>query len=143
MEYYVGLDISLRSSALCIVDSKGKVCIERESPVVCADDAEFTSEPQVGAMFPEARIGDGYLTEKLGAGFSVIVFDERLARELDIADVVVILIAAESEVAQRLGAKQSSAYLVRPDLHIAARLFDATPATIQHTLKFAAGEALP
>lgn len=32
MEYYVGLDISLRSCALCIVDSKGIVHFERELP---------------------------------------------------------------------------------------------------------------
>ncbi|MGJ8531698.1 MAG: IS110 family transposase [Alphaproteobacteria bacterium] len=30
MEYYVGLDVSLRSCALCIIDSKGKVHLERE-----------------------------------------------------------------------------------------------------------------
>ena len=30
MEYYVGLDVSLRSCAFCIVDSKGKVYLERE-----------------------------------------------------------------------------------------------------------------
>lgn len=30
MEYYAGLDVSLRSCALCIVDSKGKVTFERE-----------------------------------------------------------------------------------------------------------------
>ena len=114
-----------------------------DSPVVCADDPEFKSGPQVGAMLPEARIGDGYLTGKLGAGFSVLVFDKRLANDLDIAGVAVILIDAESEVAQQFGARQSSAYLVRPDLHIAARLFDATPATIQHALRFAAGEVLP
>jgi len=30
MEYYVGLDISLRSCALCIVDTKGNVILERE-----------------------------------------------------------------------------------------------------------------
>jgi tRNA A37 threonylcarbamoyladenosine modification protein TsaB len=32
MEYYVGLDVSLRSCALCIVDNKGKVYLEREYP---------------------------------------------------------------------------------------------------------------
>lgn len=32
MEYFVGLDVSLRSCALCIVDGRGKVCMERELP---------------------------------------------------------------------------------------------------------------
>jgi hypothetical protein len=30
MEYYAGLDVALRSCALCIVDSKGTVLFERE-----------------------------------------------------------------------------------------------------------------
>jgi hypothetical protein len=32
MEYFAGLDVSLRSCALCIVDNKGKVMLERELP---------------------------------------------------------------------------------------------------------------
>ena len=32
MEYYAGLDVSLRSCALCIVDNKGAVLFERELP---------------------------------------------------------------------------------------------------------------
>ena len=30
MEYFVGLDVSLRSVALCIVDARSTVCMERE-----------------------------------------------------------------------------------------------------------------
>ena len=30
MEYFAGLDVSLRSCAVCVVDSKGKVMLERE-----------------------------------------------------------------------------------------------------------------
>ena len=40
MEYYVGLDISLRSCALCIVDSKGEVYLERELPCEIEDIAD-------------------------------------------------------------------------------------------------------
>ncbi|MCT4334279.1 hypothetical protein MU516_15545 [Paracoccus sp. YLB-12] len=32
MEYYAGLDVSLRSCALCIIDEKGTVRLERELP---------------------------------------------------------------------------------------------------------------
>ncbi|WP_295537284.1 hypothetical protein [uncultured Thioclava sp.] len=32
MEYFAGLDVSLRSCAVCIVDAKGKVMLERELP---------------------------------------------------------------------------------------------------------------
>ena len=40
MEYYVGLDVSLWSCALCIVDGKGKVYLERELPCEVLDIAE-------------------------------------------------------------------------------------------------------
>ncbi|MEH6836909.1 MULTISPECIES: IS110 family transposase [Falsihalocynthiibacter] len=40
IEYYVGLDVSLRSCALCIVDSKGTVLFERELPCEVSDIAE-------------------------------------------------------------------------------------------------------
>jgi 3-(3-hydroxy-phenyl)propionate hydroxylase len=112
-----------------------------DSPVVCTDDPGFTGGPKAGAMLPETRLGDGYLTEKLGTGFSLIVFDECFAQELDIAGVEVILIDPACEAAQGLSAKRSSAYLVRPDLHIAARWLEATPAAVQHALKIATGEA--
>lgn len=32
MEFFVGLDVSLRSCALCVVDAQGRVCLERELP---------------------------------------------------------------------------------------------------------------
>jgi transposase len=39
MEYFSGLDVSLRSCALCIVDGKGKVMLEREMPCEVDDIA--------------------------------------------------------------------------------------------------------
>jgi hypothetical protein len=32
MEYFAGLDVSLRSCAFCIVDAKGKIYLERDLP---------------------------------------------------------------------------------------------------------------
>ena len=40
MEYFVGLDISLRSVALCIIDASGKVCMEQELPCEVDDIAD-------------------------------------------------------------------------------------------------------
>lgn len=39
MEYFVGLDVSLRSVAVCIVHNKGKVASERELPCEIEDIA--------------------------------------------------------------------------------------------------------
>lgn len=40
MEYFAGIDVSLRSCALCIVDDKGKVLFERELPCEVGDIVE-------------------------------------------------------------------------------------------------------
>ncbi len=40
MKYYAGLDVSLRSCALCIVDTNGKLIFERELPCEVEDIAE-------------------------------------------------------------------------------------------------------
>jgi predicted NBD/HSP70 family sugar kinase len=37
MEYFAGIDVSLRSCALCIVDGKGTVLFEREVPCEVSD----------------------------------------------------------------------------------------------------------
>ena len=39
MVYYAGIDVSLRSCALCIVDAKGTVLLERELPCEVSDIA--------------------------------------------------------------------------------------------------------
>ncbi|WP_141134885.1 hypothetical protein [Tropicimonas sediminicola] len=39
MEYYVGLDVSLRCCALCVVDGRGNVCMEQELPCEINDIA--------------------------------------------------------------------------------------------------------
>ena len=53
MEYYVGLDVSLRSCALCIVDGKGTVLLERELPCEVSDIAECLA----GFPHPIERVG--------------------------------------------------------------------------------------
>jgi hypothetical protein len=39
MEYFARLDVSLRSCAICVVDAKGKVMLERELPCEVGDMA--------------------------------------------------------------------------------------------------------
>ena len=101
-----------------------------DSPVVAPDDTLFDGGPVAGAMLPDARCGGGYLVDLLGAGFSVVVFNETLAKSITLEGVEVILLPQDSEAAQRLAAGPHSAYLIRPDLYIAARWFNATPALI-------------
>ncbi len=115
----------------------------QDSPVICDDDPGFVSGPAAGAMLPEARLTDGYLTERLGPGFSVILFNADLARALILPEVTCILLDADSDLAAQLSAGPASAYLVRPDLHIAARWHKATPDAIRDGLIHATGGARP
>lgn len=73
MEYYVGLDVSLRSCALYIVDGKGTVLFEREVPCEVSDIAECLVE------FPHLieRVGfeAGAMSQHLFFGLTAEGFD--------------------------------------------------------------------
>jgi len=73
MEYYAGLDVSLRSCAICIVDGKGKVLFEREIPCVVEEITECL------ALFgkPIERVGfeAGTMSQYLFFGLQAANFD--------------------------------------------------------------------
>ena len=73
MEYYVGLDVSLRSCVLCIVDGKGTVLFERELPCEISDITECLS------VFPHPieRVGfeAGAMSQHLFFGLTEERFD--------------------------------------------------------------------
>jgi transposase len=73
MEYYAGLDVSLRSCALCIVDIKGTVLFERELPCEVSDIAEFLA----GFPHPIERVGfeAGAMIQHLFFGLTAEGFD--------------------------------------------------------------------
>ncbi|MEG3663475.1 IS110 family transposase, partial [Celeribacter halophilus] len=80
MEYYVGLDVSLRSCALCIVDNKGKVYLERELPCEVEDIADCLAAFE----HPIKRVGfeAGAMSQHLffglqSAGFDVVCMEAR------------------------------------------------------------------
>jgi len=80
MEYFVGLDVSLRSVALCIVDASGKVCLARELPCEVEDIAVCLD----GFEYPIARVGfeAGALSQHLyfglqDKGFDIVCMEAR------------------------------------------------------------------
>jgi transposase len=80
MEYYVGLDVSLRSCALCIVDTKGNVVLERELACEIDDIVECLSDYD----FPIERVGfeAGTMSQHLyfgleAAGLDVVCMEAR------------------------------------------------------------------
>ena len=106
------------------------------SPAVLADDPHFSGGPAPGAAMPDAVLDDGFLSERMGAGFTLVCFDPGLAAaaaELDNPPEVVLL-PHPCEASRILGAGPRSAYLVRPDLHIGARWVETTPQRIAAAL---------
>ncbi|MEP2716695.1 transposase [Pseudophaeobacter sp.] len=80
MEHFVGLDVSLRSRALCVVDPKGNVVRERELAcevndiAACLSDFEFLIERialEAGTMSRHLNFG------LQAAGFDVVCLEAR------------------------------------------------------------------
>ena len=73
MDYFVGLDVSLRSCALCIVDIKGTVLLERELPCEVSHIVKCLS----GFPHPIERIGfeAGTMSQHLYFGLRTEGFD--------------------------------------------------------------------
>lgn len=73
MEYFAGLDVSLRSCAICLVDNKGKVLFERELACEVVDIAECLA----GFPHPIERVGfeAGTMSQHLFFGLQAMGFD--------------------------------------------------------------------
>ncbi len=111
-----------------------------ESPIVSDDDARFEAGPIPGAALPEARAAGGYLTDLLGHGFTLLCFDPEFAMCIERTDLSCYALVNEPEAARTLGAGSKSAYLIRPDGHVAARWFVADEASVAVALAKARGE---
>ena len=90
-----------------------------DSPATLPDSAEMTAGPVPGAMQTEVALGEGFLSDRLGEGFTLLVFGENgdlPERE----GLTVVRLPATGAVAQAHGAGEGTGYLIRPDLHVAA-----------------------
>lgn len=108
-----------------------------ESPAVLPDDPGFAAGPAPGAAMVEARVGAGFLSDRLArGGFTLVCFDPALARAIEALPgaPAVVCLPWPSAAADRLGAAQGAAYLVRPDLHVGARWQAATAGTVRAAL---------
>lgn len=73
MEYFAGLDVSLRSCALCVVDAKGKVVLERELPYEVGDIADCPN--CCGHSIERVGFEAGTLSQQLFHGLTSHGFD--------------------------------------------------------------------
>ncbi len=103
-----------------------------DSPLSTRDGDDWESGPAPGAPVPDAPVSldgrAGHLSEHWPQGFAVLRMDDGGAAEFPAA--VTVLTIGEGEgmlrddmglVARRFSLKPGSAYLVRPDRHVAAR----------------------
>ncbi|WFM71450.1 FAD-dependent monooxygenase [Halomonas sp. CKK8] len=136
-----------------------------ESPLTLADDPAFEAGPIPGAPLINRRLGDDdFLLDHLGSGFNLLHFSEdgridaRLEQELDKLrsrglDITLLrasrtpgdektLVDVDGSLFAGYGARPGSAYLVRPDRHVAARWMALDPAELNAALNIAQGRAL-
>ncbi len=95
-----------------------------------SSESAFTGGPDVGALFSEVRLPSGFLSDQLGQNFTVLCFDETLAKQIEDAcndaDYLnVLLLPHPSGTSEKYSANKCSAYLIRPDKHIAGRWLEA------------------
>ncbi|GAB4529478.1 MAG: FAD-dependent oxidoreductase [Roseibium sp.] len=110
-----------------------------DSPVIAPDDHGFGGGPVAGAVLPGARANAGFLSDLIGPGFSLIAFDRTIADSVSDLDLETIVLDPGSDAAGVLSAMPQSAYLVRPDLHVAGRWLRATSGAIRQAFARATG----
>jgi transposase len=80
MEYFAGLDVSLRSCAICVVDAKGKVMLERELPCEVGDIADYLNSfghPIVRIGFEAGTLSQYLFYGLTNEGFDVVCMEAR------------------------------------------------------------------
>ncbi|MFT5112684.1 MAG: 3-(3-hydroxy-phenyl)propionate hydroxylase [Parasphingorhabdus sp.] len=97
-----------------------------DSPAVKADEDSFDHGPVVGAILQDIAIGDGFLSNQLGTGFTALCFNQELAQKIraaapDDGRLSVVCLPDSSHLAKTYDANAETIYLIRPDMHIAAR----------------------
>jgi len=106
-----------------------------DSPATEPDDGAFDGGPVAGALMADPPWGDGHLSRQMGVitllTFGAVAGVEALA---DVPDLTILALPAAGPVADAFAAVEGSAYLIRPDLHIAARWRAADAATIRACL---------
>jgi 3-(3-hydroxy-phenyl)propionate hydroxylase len=114
-----------------------------DSPLTTADRGAFAGGPPPGAASLDVRLADGrHLLDEMGPGFTLLLFGthdagalERAGRSLD----PTIKILSAARAADRYAARPADAYLIRPDLHVAARWNAPTPADVATAIAHALG----
>ncbi|MBM3608843.1 MAG: monooxygenase, partial [Alphaproteobacteria bacterium] len=108
-----------------------------QSPLSRQDSGAFAGGPGPGAAALNARLKTGFLLDSFGHCFTVLHFGTLKDREAITrisGDVTFVEQAADGPAARRYDATDGTAYLIRPDQHVAARWRQATAPQIAAAL---------
>ena len=111
-----------------------------DSPSVTPDAERWSGGASPGAIVPSVRLAQGFLSDQLGPAFTLLTFG-RMALDVAHPLLKVLHFAADGPEAQAHGASDGAAYLVRPDMHVAARWKQATSSGVIQALHRALGHA--
>lgn len=104
-----------------------------DSPATARETGGFTAGPIPGALMQDVALEEGFLSDLTGAGFTLLTFGPKVPAP-DLDGLTVVPLPAAGPVARVYGAEEGAAYLIRPDLHVAARWQTASAADIRDTL---------
>ncbi|MCA3280068.1 MAG: FAD-dependent oxidoreductase [Roseomonas sp.] len=105
-----------------------------DSPLSTKDAAPWAAGPPPGAPIPDAPLGNGYLSERLGQGFALLHRQGR-AEAMGAEGLTVIEAFDQDEaLIARFGLTSGSGYLIRPDRHVAARFHQVKHAAVAAAL---------
>jgi len=109
------------------------------SPLDTPDvDTDWIQGPAPGSAMVDAPLGNGWLVERLGTGFTLLTFGRPVFAP---PGVTAVEIEEEGLARQRYDARVGTAYLVRPDRYVAARWRQPSPEAIRSALDRGMGRA--
>jgi 3-(3-hydroxy-phenyl)propionate hydroxylase len=114
-------------------------------PLNGPDALNGPARSRVGAVCPDVPLGEGFLLNQLGRGFTLLGINTQVPDSLTESGIAVTplqLSAQDGPLAERyLGAAPAAVYLIRPDQHIIARWPLFNDAATRQALRRAIGKA--
>ncbi|THH35191.1 FAD-dependent oxidoreductase [Aliishimia ponticola] len=119
-------------------------CIYDDLPGFGPDVLGGPARSRAGAPCPDAPLGDGFLLDDLGRGFTLLGLNTAVPAQIDCEGLTVEgrEIAAKGILAERyLGDAPTAVYLIRPDHHVVARWPAYDAQAVAAALRMALGES--